>query len=343
VETTPKPQEQEQEQAHDHGHAPETHKDNEGAEATASTYEEAKKRHQENLDHLTKLLDEGSKAKAEDTRFGIAWPNTCGWLKANKTSLHALTETHDATARATALGKADKKAMFGIDTAWPTTSEYKESDQSDQTNIYLANPSWLGFRRSGSPSKVVIIEPTKKTDDLVRETMVHEVQHDADHHGGDDWDRYVTEFRAYWIDGTYRTYSADAGTADDTMTAKDGTKLEGFDNARQQKIFSHLYNSASYQYVKDGWSAGGDFKTKALATTKPTGINLTNSSRADDLLLAVNAGKPKEELDKLIEALTAEDKTQIASDAAKADWVKAIDAKYAGDDAKHLKTSLGLA
>lgn len=305
-----------------------------------TTYADALQNHQANLKNLDSLVKKGKKETS--TRFGMAWPNACEWITAGKTQLHALTQTHDADARATTLGAAGKKAMFGIDTPVPTASTYDENDLTKATNIYNANPTWLGFRRAGSPSLVVIIEPTTKGEDSVKETITHEVQHDADHHGGDAWGGYSTEFRAYWIDGTYRNKSEKSGSANETLTASDGTVLSGFDNARQQTIFRHLYNSSSYAYVKANW--GDDtFKRKVLALKSPEGSNLVNSPRIDDVYLELVKATPSlETLKTLAGKLTKKDKEAIASSGMKAQWEELLKAKFKDDELKSARKALGL-
>lgn len=324
------------------GAAEEAAKEGEAPAAPASAFETAKANHKANLDHLHKMIQDGKKAKPGDTRFGVAWPNSCEWLEAGRTSLHALTETHDSAARATALGSAGKRAMFGIDTAVPAESDYNETTQTDARNVYAAQPSWLGFRRAGSPSKVVIIEPTKKSTDLVQETIVHEVHHDADRHGSADFERYATEFRAYWIDGTYRAEDATAGSADDTKTAADGTVLAGFDNARQQRIFLHLFNSSSYPYVKDGWLNDKDFKKQVLAMKVPTGHNTINSVRLDDMYKAVQGfGTDEDAFHAAVAKLTPEEKAAIQG-SMRDTWIALIEDDFSTVEAAQIKKALGL-
>lgn len=76
--------------------------------------------------------------------------------------------------------------------------------------------------------------------------MVHEVQHDADRHDSEEghdkpfkspeesWNRYKTEFRSYWLDGGFDSSSTTSGSA---TNAK-------FDNAKQERIFKHMYGSS---------------------------------------------------------------------------------------------------
>jgi len=306
---------------------------------------DATKRHQDNLTRLDNLIKNGKKEGR--TEWGVKWPNSCEWLSAGKTSLHALTETHDSAARATALGKGGDKVMFGIDVAVPTASDYNETVQTDKRNVTTVGPKWLGFRRAGSPSKVAIIEPTKRTDDEVRNTVVHEVQHDADHAQADAWGGYSSEFRAYWICGSFKSYSAAAKSADDTLTTSadsGGTVLSGFDNARQQAIFKHLYESKSYAYVKASWDADSQgFKAKVLAMKTPRGTNLINSPTLDDIYLELNKPSPDvAKIEKLAEKLTKDDKNEIKAGGMKEEWQSLIQDKLKGDDLTRVTKAVGL-
>jgi hypothetical protein len=300
----------------------------------------AEARHKANLALLDKMLQDGKDEK--DSKWGKSWPNACQWLLANKTTLHALTETHDSAARATTLGDATNRAFFGTAAVVPTMSTYNEADQTDATNIELVDPSWLGYRQAGSPSKVVIIDPVTKSKELVQETIVHEVQHDADHHGGGDFDRYQTEFDAYWIDKTYGDKSSKTGSADDTMTADDGTVMAGFDNERQQTIFLHLYNSATYSYVATGWATAA-FKASVLALTYPKGINLVNSTRIDDVYLELTKSPPDiGEAKKKVKDLTGHDRAAIVSPAMVGAWRDVVNALPDAGDQDYFKKELAL-
>jgi hypothetical protein len=309
-------------------------------EGTPADFATAEARHKANLNLLKSMLHEGRNQK--DSKWGKSWPNACQWLLAGKTSLHALTETHDSAARASTLGDASSRALFGIDVTVPTMSTYDENDQTKADNIQLADPSWLGYRQAGSPSKVVIIDPVTKSKELVKETIVHEVQHDADHLGDSDFDGYQSEFAAYWIDKTYVHKPRKSGTADDLLTAADGTVLSGFDNARQQAIFRHLYDSASYSYVADGWTTDAAFKAKVLALTYPKGVNLVNSPRIDDLYLELSKTPPDvDEARKKVKKLSGHDRAAIVSPAMVESW-RTVVAGLSADDQAFFKKALHL-
>ncbi len=310
------------------------------AAGAPASFAAANERHKANLSLLNNMLNTGKSEK--DSKWGKSWPNACQWLLAGKTTLHALTETHDSLARATTLGDASLRAFFGISAVVPTVSTYDENDQTKAANVDLVNPTWLGFRQAGSPSKVVIIDPVTKSRSLVQETIVHEVQHDADHHGGADFERYQTEFDAYWIDKTFGDVSSRHGSADDTMAAADGTVMSGFDNARQQRIFIHLYDSTSYPYVATGWGVAA-FKAKVLALRFPTGTNLVNSVRIDDLYLELTKAPPDVAgAKKKLKLLTGHDQAAIASPAMIGAWRTLIATLSDPADRTYFTTRLGL-
>lgn len=284
----------------------------------------AKARHKDNLDHLQGIIQAG-KTNTTGT-YGQAWANACQWIDGGRTRLYALTLTHDAQARATALGQNGKVAYFGISQPVPTESSYNENTQTDANNIETWNANVLGYRRSSTPSQIAIMEPKLAPTSQLQQTIVHEVQHDADHHGAGSWEGYATEFRAYWMAGMEWANSA-TGTANDSLTTSTtpSVTLTGFDNQRQQMIFKHLYDDPSYAYVKEAWANDASFKTKVLALKRPSGTNLVNSPRIDALYLEVSKSKPDvDRVKTLAGALTASDKTAIQAQGMKDQWRKLI-------------------
>ncbi len=93
-----------------------------------ATFAIANSRHIANIKRLKKMLDTGKSQK--DSKWGKSWPNACQWLLAGKTSLHAVTETHDSQARAAAQGKPTMRAFFGINRAVPNASSYTNNNQA---------------------------------------------------------------------------------------------------------------------------------------------------------------------------------------------------------------------
>lgn len=298
----------------------------------------AKARHQTNLTTLAGILKAGSGETA--TKFGAAWPNACQWIAAGKTQLHVLTQTHDASQRATALGHGGEVAMFGMATQVPTMSEYAFDDLTDKTNIECDDTDTVGLHKHG-PSRIAIIEPSTRAADDIKETIVHEVQHDADDHGSGDFERYQSEFCSYWVDQGYAKKAATSGSADDGKKTDDGTELKGFDNARQQTIFKHVYDG--YPYVAKAWKDSAAFRKKVLALKQPEGVNLVDSPRIDDLrreltMLFVSVKDSKAALAKLTEG----DKEAIRSEGMRKQWLALLEHGLDGEDLTFFKKALGL-
>lgn len=301
-------------------------------------YDTAKARHQTNLTTLAAILKNG--AAEAGTKFGSAWPNACQWIQAGKTQLHVLTQTHDARERAKALGHPGEVAMFGMATPVPTSSDYAWDDPSDKTNIECDDLDTVGLHKHG-PSRIAIIEPSTRAAEDIKETIVHEVQHDADDHGSGDFDRYTSEFCSYWVDQGYAGKSATTGSADEGKKTDDGTELKGFDNARQQAIFRHVHNG--YPYVAKAWKDSATFRKKVLALTKPEGVNLVDSPRIDDLrreltMMFVSVKESKAALAKLNDA----DKEAIRSEGMRKHWLALLENGLDGEDLTFFKKALGL-
>lgn len=249
---------------------------------TPASFSAARARHHANVQRLSAELHKG--AKLQDSRWGKRLPNACDWVLKGKTKLYALTETHDSAARANQLGATTGEvAYFGKSTPVPADSSYHETVLTDAANIELLFPGTAGYQTHGT---IAVVEPVLQTEQYLQETLVHEVQHDADHHGTTPFERYKTEFDSYWIDRTFseKSYSKKTGTANASATAADGTALVGFDNALQQQIFLHLYNDKNnYGYVASSWASDPGFVTQVKALTHATGLNLVDSVRIDDL------------------------------------------------------------
>ena len=135
----------------------------------------------------------------------------------------------------------------------------------------------------------------KMSDADVIEVLVHEAVHALDapywQSARDPIDRYKTEFRAYWMDGSYGppnktvcpvpAHGCKPAIVDPTMPAP------GPKSPRARAIFEHLYED--YRYVKPAYDENEDgFRDAVDQYVVPDGINL---------LLSV----PLERLRKLIE------------------------------------------
>jgi hypothetical protein len=162
------------------------------------------------------------------------------------------------------------------------------------------------------------IEEIKKlaigyTDAYLRETIIHEVQHDADQTWpGQRWadpagtatNDYKSEFRSYWIENGEGSPSDQYGSSlspavntqrvsfTDPASGATTTVATSFKNLRQENIFWHLVNSG-YGYVPQNYVQVPAFKAMADAFDQPFGGNLVNSVRIQalsDALAACNSG-----------------------------------------------------
>ncbi|MBU0552371.1 hypothetical protein KKF91_05840 [Myxococcota bacterium] len=310
-----------------------------GAGANPGSYSRAREAHREDLKKLDDTIAVG--LNEHSTKYGEAWPNAAAWLRAGKTKLVALTQTHDGAARAKALGKPDKVAMFGIDAVTPTDSGYAQDNLKDKSNIYCAKPTWGGFRSGGGTSTIAIIQPRTRDASRLRAIIVHEVQHDADHHGASKMERFITEFRAYWVDQSNARHKATSGSADPRLKTKDGVTLSGFDNRRQQAIFKHLWDSGSYDYVKELWKSAAD-RQRVLAFKSPTGTNLVNSPRIDDVYLALSKRRGVEAVMAAASKLTPSDLKAIAAGEMRAEWEALINKSFQGATRTRVLGAVGL-
>jgi hypothetical protein len=113
---------------------------------------------------------------------------------------------------------------------------------------------------------------------------IHEAVHEMDRVGGaTPWDRYLREFRAYWMDGRFG----------DPLVASAGHPAEydptvpppGPKSPRANQIFRLQYdNPILYPYCKPNYDANTDgFREKADAYLIPDGINLNLSAPIESL------------------------------------------------------------
>ena len=146
------------------------------------------------------------------------------------------------------------------------------------THTLIAQPGAVGWRWSALPGIVFLnATPTiggpHRPLDKLSEFLTHEGIHAADRNAGapGDWDRYATEFRAYWIMGT----GAGLSTAPDPEMSGLGPK-----SPRARAIFNHVYGSPTYPFVKPAYDSNASgFRERADNYLYPDGINLTLSQK----------------------------------------------------------------
>lgn len=150
------------------------------------------------------------------------------------------------------------------------------------TNTLVAVPGAAGWRWPAHPDTVFLNAtpvpggPHRSLDELA-DFLAHEGIHaaDRDANGGTSWDRYTTEFRAYWVMGV----GAGMSEAFDPSMSGLGPKSE-----RSRAIFNHLYGSSTYEFVKPDYDGNvSGFRAQVDNYLFPDGINLTLSAKLTDL------------------------------------------------------------
>lgn len=202
-------------------------------------------------------------------------------------------------------------------------------------NTLVAQPGAVGWRWSGAPGTVFLnATPVHggghRTLAELGELLAHEGTHAADRPSGvpGDWDRYATEFRAYWIEGI----GAGQSTAFDPTMSGLGPKAP-----RARAIFEFLYGSATYPFVKpayDGNVAG--FRERVDNYLFPDGINLTLSGTLTALRKEIETGTPvlpaafaakKAAVLAKFAGCTPSDRTEISNNR---DWRDLVEQKFPG-------------
>ena len=150
---------------------------------------------------------------------------------------------------------------------------------------------------------LTIINPAAQSDALLQNTIIHEVQHDADQTwpgqrwadpAGSAFNDYQSELRAYWLgsgEGSSQdTFGSSADPAVNTRPVEFTDPASGvtttvataFDNLRQENIFWHLVGTG-YTYVPQNYVQVPAFKAMVDAMVSPVGGNLVNSVRIQTL------------------------------------------------------------
>lgn len=311
---------------------------------------------------LTKILQKGLLSKDRLLKNSIEWFTT------GKISLYAIVKTHDSSSRATALGNAGQEAYFGYPDsrllpAPRQTTLYNGDNQKDKTNITCQALSVAGFNENGT--KVAIVEPADRSEEAIYQTIRHEVQHSADRHNHNNTstklkkaqEGYKTEFRAYSLQdigtGTNfdQTYLTSSTYNLETWNIRGASQhFNGNWPRKQWEIFSHIYNSGSYKYIKDAWDEENSiedplkrpFQQTVVKFTTPESLNPTNSIHLEDLYNHLDSvshflyEKDKEitDIEAVINKLTQQEATIVLKSV---DWQNARLNKYARH---HLQTAL---
>lgn len=228
-------------------------------------------------------LDEAKKAK-KDVRLR----NSAEWFTTGKVLLFALTLTHDSDARAKASGQRGKVALFSYpggplgQPPAPYVRKAKGTATYTNTDVDFQAPAVDGFHTG---NHITVVEPTRGGKAQFRNTIKHEAQHDADKSGDTDTERFQSEFRAYWLTGTF-----------DHLSPRKRIKRLGFTwNERQFGIFQHLMAApvSAYPYMRKNWNTNvTGWRAMVVGFSQPVSINPVNSVRIENLREAIDACSP---------------------------------------------------
>jgi len=237
-------------------------------------------------------------AGTKETQFGPIWQNSCEYLLA-RDKFHFLAKTADSAWRTWFLGKSttvptgfssdedsSHPARFSYDVKSPAAGNYNEQNLSDQSGIEYYPQRIGGYQND---TGVGVTEMCMQDPFMLRQIIIHEVQHDSDGHTLDAEGQYGSEFNALWLhEGDFSSTdfrgmppSSLPGTAVAGIVV-DGHSLDGFDSARQQAIFEYLHNSNVYPYIKQLWATASGRAT-ITTHTQPTSPNPINSIRLSNL------------------------------------------------------------
>ncbi len=235
--------------------------------------------------------------------------NSCEWIQQGHCRVVILTPTHDSTTRDPTQGVA----YFDPQVFHPNVGGDYPADPAVKVSPHLkydvANA--LGGLQPGG-LVLEIINPARQSDDEIKGTLIHEVQHDADQTwprqvwavaGGPVFNDYQSEFRAYWIENPEGSANDRFGrssrrarnnrivTFTDPVSGTIHTCRTRFRNRRQENIFWHLVNTG-YDYVPQFYTTDRAFRRMVNSFSRPVGGNLVNSVRIQAVSQALTACTP---------------------------------------------------
>ncbi len=265
--------------------------------AGTETKQDALNRHAANI-QLTQ--DAIAEMKASSKQIEV---NTAEWLDTNLNDFYVATKTHDSEARAAHLmGGSDFYAYFGGVEEGKLFPAHTANYDNDVTKYQGCDMVGKYTSARVVNHQLTLYDPTSKGNAKsdVKELLIHEVQHIADHledkenhpapdNVDDAWLNYQSEFKSYWVSGEY-----------DKFAPTGNHKGTGF-NERQWEIYYHV--QSLYPYVKkfekdtitkSPNSADNGKKMEVLIRhyDKPHGFNLDNSPRIESFYKALLPATP---------------------------------------------------
>jgi hypothetical protein len=286
---------------------------------TAQEIAHAKKEHEVQQARVAKLIERGVSAipdSADPAHPDLLFRNSAQWVWERRSPTCVLTQTHDATSR-----KAGSVALFDVKVKYPEIGgEYDEQPSPKDVEHIKYVP--VGFLGTESVGEIDLIDPARQSDEELKLTIVHEVQHAADQIGWgqpgrvqgtpgltgsamliseQDYNNYQTEFRAYWVSeaSVADTFGSERKGAQNSRPVRfvDGktnqtlSATTHFSNERQEKIFWHL--AANYPRVAEVYTRDAAYRSMVDRFDRPVGINLVDSLRIQDVSEALKSCRPE--------------------------------------------------
>lgn len=201
------------------------------------------------------LIAEGATSVPTDA-WSTRWKNTCEWIQNGRggITVHSVTLAHDTAQRPGGGGSVGwyfpDENLAGSDVLTVTDHTYPDN-LNDVTNLSLGETK--GTEAGAIDDRIIFYGSDRFSDEHVKRTLVHEVQHVADKSADvvKAWQsqdfaqvclaRYKTEYRAHWYEGTF-----------DNTSSTDIVQAYGYDwTARQYEIFQKIYDG--YSHTKLAW------------------------------------------------------------------------------------------
>ena len=244
----------------------------------------------------------------------VLWRNTCEWILTGQCELCVLVPTSNSINKV----KTGSTEYFDKNVTYPNLGG---RSRPTNKNTDVNENDTVAFFRSGENKMYVLRHPEGRNYhnlEKLKSTLIHETQHNADRHRvdfGDRWveempsighqsnqespkdklgkenknklyNSFVTEFRAYWLEHVFDQESGSLKLKEDEHIG----------------IKSHIKREYSY-YGKYFDSDNPNLREAAETYTSPTGGNLMNSIRIEDIAKMLDGFRRKGISSKRIEAL----------------------------------------
>ncbi len=283
------------------GHDCSTHRDGTRPDAPVDK-RGALSRHRRNLAMMERIIQSGLSVQPDpadgyNSRANLL-KNSAEWIDQGEAQMFVLSPTHDSHLRPS-VGAGDY-AFFDTRVDYEGSGhDYDDTldaagQATNDAGLEIEPGSILGGMSSDGTT-LTVNDPTSQGENVVTETLIHEVQHDADQSAGEwavtrpaadpaavdrapswTYNNYQSEFRAYWMENPEGSAADNYGSSTDTavtnitITAVDqgadqvtgggddttSSATTAFSNKRQEDIFNHLFDSRSDNLYWD-WTLDG--------------------------------------------------------------------------------------